>query len=76
MYEKETELTILSDKPPNYRAWLLRCWEEPGHREGEAAVWRFSLEDPYTGQRMAFANLNLLMEFLRTGLQGDEEDRG
>jgi hypothetical protein len=41
-----------------YRAWLLRLWREPD------AAWRAALEDPRTGQRLAFASLDKLAEFV------------
>lgn len=27
----------------NYRAFLLRCWQEPGAGPGESPIWRFTL---------------------------------
>lgn len=43
----------------NYRSYLLRPW-----RDGSTADWRASLEDTTTGQRQAFANVKLLVNFL------------
>lgn len=53
-------------QPSAYHAYLLRIWQEPAR---ETAVWRFSLEDPSSGQRMGFADLSALVAFLhqRTG---------
>jgi hypothetical protein len=53
-----------SDKPPVYRSFLLRFWEE----RGEEHVWRCSLEDPLTGNRHGFANLTALTDWLSTEL--------
>ncbi|KAA3662560.1 MAG: hypothetical protein DWQ04_13065 [Chloroflexi bacterium] len=42
-----------------YMAYLLRLWRE--NRDGS---WRALLENPNTKERVAFANLNELVEFL------------
>ena len=52
-----------SDTPPEYHAYLLRFWEERGE-QGASAAWRFSLEDPQTGQRQGFADLGSLTAWL------------
>ena len=52
-----------SDTPPEYHAYLLRFWEERGE-QGTSAAWRFSLEDPQTGQRHGFADLASLTAWL------------
>jgi hypothetical protein len=49
---------------PRYRAWLLRCWEERGQRPIAAPLWRFSLENPHTGERHAFATRDALLAAL------------
>lgn len=56
-----------SDKPPVYRSFLLRFWEERGE-QASARVWRCSLEDPLTGDRHGFASLKVLMDWLNTEL--------
>ena len=53
-------MTTLSN-PPRYRSYLLTFWEE---REREPQVWRFSLQDPHTGQRRGFASLEALVAAL------------
>ena len=50
----------ISTKPGSYRSYLLRLWVE-----GESRSWRFSLEDPHTEERLGFANLERLTEFLK-----------
>ena len=57
------------DRPPRYRAYLLRFWEERGQQGDLSPVWRFSLEDPYTGERYGFANLEEMVTFLRCLLE-------
>ena len=52
------------DKPPRYRSYLLTFWEERDHDPATSAVWRFSLEDPRTGERRGFADLEAVMAVL------------
>jgi hypothetical protein len=47
--------------PPRYRSYLLRFWQERSTYLGGTSVWRFSLEDPHTGLRRGFANLEALI---------------
>ena len=56
-------------RAPRSCAWMLRCGEVP---EAEAPAWRFSLEDPRTGERHGFASLAALVAFLRAELAGGE----
>ena len=44
-----------------YHAYLLRLWRV---NAGESQIWRASLEDPYTGERLGFADLPELFAFL------------
>ncbi|HEY75178.1 MAG TPA: hypothetical protein G4O00_03230 [Thermoflexia bacterium] len=60
--------------PPRYFAYLLRCWEERG-REGGEIRWRFSLEDPHTGQRWGFEGMEAMVRFLRRRLAEEEGGR-
>jgi hypothetical protein len=60
-------------RPPRYCSYLLRCWEEHGAREAGPAAWRFSLEDPHTGERHAFSDLARLTEFVRQRLAADAD---
>ncbi|MEM7343689.1 MAG: hypothetical protein AAF485_05565 [Chloroflexota bacterium] len=46
-------------KAPQYQAYVLRFWEESNPQAPET-IWRFSLEDPRTGQRRGFSNLETL----------------
>ena len=61
------------DKPPRYRAYLLRFWEERFHVSGLQVMWRFSLEDVHTRERQGFASLKALVAFLRAEI-GDEDE--
>lgn len=42
-----------------YRAFLIRVW-----REGEAG-WRGTVEDPHSGQRRAFADIDQMLGYIR-----------
>ena len=53
------------DKPPRYRSYLLTFWEERSQDPTASAVWRFSLEDPHTGKRSGFADLEALIAALQ-----------
>lgn len=44
-----------------YVAYLLRLWRETS---GESSRWRASLQDPHSGERLGFAGLEELFEFL------------
>ena len=57
------------DKPPHYRAFLLRCWEGRGQGAKCGVVWRFSLKDAHTGQRQGFASRVKMVAFLRSQLK-------
>ena len=46
--------------PPRYRGYMLRFWQERSQR-GAQVVWRFSLDDPHTGERRGFADLAALI---------------
>ena len=53
------------DKPPAYRSYLLRFWEERSEQP-VMRVWRFSLEDPLTAQQQHFPSLEALTAWLKT----------
>ncbi len=44
-----------------YLAYMLRLWRVDANGE---VVWRASIEDPHTGERHGFADLDRLFEFL------------
>jgi hypothetical protein len=50
-------------EPPHYLSYLLRLWRVDG--EDAEPVWRASLESARTGERMVFARLDDLFDFLR-----------
>lgn len=69
LYDDDQAMTThdspVFDKPPGYRSYLLRFWEERSEQPA-VSLWRFSLEDPRTAQRQSFANLEALIEWLQT----------
>lgn len=44
-----------------YLAYLLRIWQV---NDAEKLAWRASLEDPHTGERQGFPNIDALIVFL------------
>lgn len=49
------------EKPVTYRTYLLRLWQPDA---SGTCGWRASLEDPWTGERVGFAGLEELFDFL------------
>lgn len=49
-------------KQARYIAYLLRLWETS---DGDAQIWRASLEIPATGERRGFASLEELFAYLQ-----------
>jgi hypothetical protein len=56
-----------------YQAFLLRLWQE--QRDGQT-LWRASLENPHTGERLGFAGLTQLFAYLQkqAGSPGQSPD--
>ena len=50
------------DRSPTYLSYMLRLWQA-GSRDGKS-VWRASLENPHTGERLAFGDVEALVAFL------------
>jgi hypothetical protein len=50
------------DRSPTYLSYMLRLWQA-GSRGGRQ-VWRASLENPHTGERQAFGDVEALVAFL------------
>jgi hypothetical protein len=55
---------------PTMRAYMLRFWKVGGTDSQAAPTWRFSLEDPHTGEKLGFADLEALVAFLSEELGG------
>ncbi len=62
-----------------YLSYLLRLWQSG---KDDATIWRASLENPITGERKGFANLQDLFAFLEAqancavGLTFEMEENG
>jgi mannose-6-phosphate isomerase-like protein (cupin superfamily) len=50
-----------TERPLRYHTFLLSLWEEAGGGSG----WRFSLENPHTGERIGFRSPDELARYLR-----------
>ena len=48
---------------PRYLSYLLRLWQTS---DGKTSVWRASLQSPGSEERLGFASLEELLDFLRT----------
>lgn len=65
----------------DYLSYLLRLWREGSDNEPATArrpVWRASLQDPHTGQRVGFGGPDEMFAFLRgrmAALSGAEDER-
>ena len=59
-------------KPPTYRSYILTLWQEHSGGANEPPVWRFRLEDPRTGQRRGFADLEALVAVLEEEMAGTD----
>lgn len=56
-------LMALPTRSTGYRSYLLRFWHEPAANPVQG-TWRFTLEDPHTGERQGFADLDILIGHL------------
>jgi hypothetical protein len=65
------------DSPPRafrYRSYIVRCWQEATvHAGRQTKLWRFSLQDPRTGQRRGFVTLEALLVSLQEELADDKD---
>ncbi len=59
----------IQPKPARYRSFLLRLWED-----SDSQTWRFSLEDPHTGERRGLANLDALIAFLKGVMKQEKQN--
>jgi hypothetical protein len=61
--------------PPRYHTLLVTFWEERNQDPNLPNVWRFRLEDPRTGRRWGFANLEALVEALKCEVSESDEEQ-
>jgi hypothetical protein len=55
--------------PPKYQSYMLRCLQTRSEDPGQPAIWRFSLEDPQTGEKHHIPDLETLVTFLQDKLE-------
>jgi len=58
--------------PPQYQSYMLRCAETRGDDTDHPAIWRFSLQDPQSGEKQYFADLESLIAFLENAFSNSE----
>jgi hypothetical protein len=51
----------MKSRQHRYLSYLLRLWFV---KQNGGGVWRASLEDPHTGNRIGFADMKALIQFL------------
>jgi hypothetical protein len=64
---------MIRPKQLRYGSYLLRYWAEMD-AGGEVILWRFSLQNPQTGQRRGFASLTELVIALQDELMEAKQD--
>ena len=57
------------NKPPRYRSFLITMWQERSQATDVPVVWRFRMEDPHTGQRRGFADMDALVAALQLEIE-------
>jgi hypothetical protein len=58
-----------TSKSSSYHIFMLKCWPEHQQNNGITTHWRFSIEDPTSGQRQGFGQLDDLLISVRDLLQ-------
>jgi hypothetical protein len=55
---------------PNYRAYMIRMWEEEGHSSHKI---RLTAQDTRTGERKGFTNWEDLVRYLQAAINEKEQ---
>lgn len=71
----QNENAPLFERPPVYRSYLLRFWQERGETLPQT-FWRFSLEDPLTAHRQGFPSLEALTSWLLSEMTRAQDAAG
>ena len=66
--DTDDEMTFF-DKPPRYHSFLITMWQERSQSTDVSVVWRFRMEDPHTGQRRGFADMDALVAALQQEIE-------
>ena len=56
-----------------YQVYVMRLWRDKTPSEEIPSGWRFSIENPSTGQRRGFSNLEELVAFLENLTLPDDD---
>lgn len=56
--------STFGERPLRHHSFILSLWPETGPMPQSPPVWRYSLENPHTGQRRGFKDLTELVRFL------------
>jgi hypothetical protein len=67
----ETMLPFERPKPTLYRSFVLHIWREGRVASGEQPIWRMSLEDPHSAERIGFKGIDELVAFLKRWAASD-----
>jgi hypothetical protein len=62
------DVACMDKQTPDYHSYLLRLWRVNGGAASSSyrePVWRASLEHPLSGERVGFASVDDLVEYLR-----------
>ena len=66
MPENQKNWSEVKGSGENYRAFLLRCWQEPEAGPEEYPPWRFTLVEAGDNEgKLGFSSLEELVEYLR-----------
>jgi hypothetical protein len=58
-----------------YHSLILAFWQEADEPADDHAGWRFSLEDPHTGERVGFKSIEELAGYVQGQTQAPAEDK-
>jgi hypothetical protein len=62
---------ISSSRSGGSNVYVMRLWQEQSSPEGSSTGWRFSIENPSTGQRRGFSALAELAAYLENLIAQD-----
>jgi hypothetical protein len=68
-------MRAVQERPPHYRAYMLRCWEARGERPSPLGAWRFSLENVQTKEKRGFSDLAALVAFVEEELKAGQAEQ-
>jgi hypothetical protein len=68
-----TRTVTVADETIGYRSYLLRLWRV---KVGGRDLWRASLQDPQSGERISFATVEALFAYLQEQLEETPSGEG